>query len=61
MTTMTSPRVINDALHAELAQRWLMPRARARDMAAEQVERGLLASDLWHSWRLLLSPIEPVR
>ncbi len=24
---MTSPRVINDALHAELAQRWLMPRA----------------------------------
>ena len=28
MTTTTSPRVINDALHAELAQRWLMPRAR---------------------------------
>lgn len=25
---MTSPRVINDALHAELAQRWLQPRAR---------------------------------
>ena len=35
--------------------------ARAGDMAAEQGERGLLASDLWRPLRRLLNPIEPVR
>lgn len=54
MTTMTSPRLINDALHAELAQRWLMPRARD----AHKGDFGpmlLVGGDVGHSGAILLA------
>jgi len=54
MTTMTSPRLINDALHAELAMRWLMPRARD----AHKGDFGpmlLVGGDAGHSGAILLA------
>lgn len=54
MTTMITPLVINDALHAELAQRWLMPRARD----AHKGDFGpmlLVGGDAGYSGAILLS------